>query len=85
MSLPLPADLQSRIEAQLATGEFASDVEVLREAIDALERRQRGLRELRSMVAAAEKDVLAGRVGLFDREEMKRDVRDRLAQRGISD
>ena len=35
MSLPLPADLQSRIEAQLATGEFASDVEVLREAIDA--------------------------------------------------
>jgi Arc/MetJ-type ribon-helix-helix transcriptional regulator len=83
MSLPLPADLQSRIEAQLATGEFASDVEVLREAIDALERRQRGLRELRSMVAAAEEDVLADRVGVFDREEMKRDVGVRLAEQGV--
>jgi Arc/MetJ-type ribon-helix-helix transcriptional regulator len=85
MSLPLPADLQSRIEAQLATGEFASDVEVLREAIDALESRQRGLKELRNLVAAAEEDVLAGRIGVFDREAMKRDVRDRLAERGIRD
>jgi Arc/MetJ-type ribon-helix-helix transcriptional regulator len=85
MTRPLPADLQSRIDAQLATGEFASDVEVLREAIEALERRQRGLRELRGMVAAAEADIAAGRLGVFDREEMKRDVRARLAQRGIGD
>jgi Arc/MetJ-type ribon-helix-helix transcriptional regulator len=85
MPLPLPADLQSRIEAQLATGEFASDVEVLREAIDALERRQRGLRELRGMVAAAEEDVVAGRVGVFDRDTIKRDIRVRLAQQGIRD
>jgi Arc/MetJ-type ribon-helix-helix transcriptional regulator len=85
MPLPLPADLQSRIEAQLATGEFANDLEVLREAIDALESRQRGLRELRGMVAAAEEDVVAGRVGVFDRDAMKRDVRVRLAQQGIRD
>lgn len=82
---PLPTDLQHRIQAQLATGAFSSEEEVLREAIDSLERRQRGLNQLRQMVAAAEVDVAAGRVGVFDREGIKRDVRARLAERGITD
>jgi len=83
MNYPLPADLQQRIDAQLALGGFAGPEDVLREAIDALERRQRGLVGLRSMVAVAEEDVAAGRVGPFDRAAMKREVRDRLAERGI--
>ena len=37
------------------------------------------------MVAAAEEDVAAGRVGVFDRDGIKRDVRARLAERGITD
>lgn len=85
MSYALPADLYERIRAQLATGDFATEEQVLREAIDALERRQRSLARLRQMVAEAEADVAAGRVGPFDREELKREVRAELAARGIVD
>jgi Arc/MetJ-type ribon-helix-helix transcriptional regulator len=82
---PLPADLRNRIHAQLATGAFSTEEEVLREAIETLERRQRALRQLQEMVAAAEEDVAAGRLGVFDREQIKRDVRRRLADQGIID
>ena len=75
MTYPLPADLQDRISAQLATGAFSSEEDVLRQAIDTLKRRQRGLSKLQEMVAVAEEDVAAGRVGPFDREAIKRDVR----------
>jgi Arc/MetJ-type ribon-helix-helix transcriptional regulator len=85
MKLPLPADLLQRIEAQLATGAFANEEEVLREAIEALERRQRGLEQLREMVAVADEDVAAGRIGTFDRDDVKRRVRERLAEQGITD
>lgn len=85
MDSPLPADLQLRIDAQLATGGFASAEDVLREAIGALERRQRGLAQLQAMMAVAEEDVAAGRVGTFDRAALQRDVRNRLAERGIRD
>jgi Arc/MetJ-type ribon-helix-helix transcriptional regulator len=83
MNYPLPADLQQRIDAQLAGGGFASAEDVLREAIGTLERRQSGLAQLQAMVAVAEDDVAAGRVGTFDRDQIKRDVQNRLAQRGI--
>jgi Arc/MetJ-type ribon-helix-helix transcriptional regulator len=83
MNYPLPGDLQQRIDAQLANGGFASPEDVLREAIDALERRQRGLAELQTMVSVAEEDVAAGRIEKLDRVAIKREVRDRLAERGI--
>ncbi len=85
MNYPLPADLQQRIEAQFALGGFASEEDVLREAIAALESRQSGLQQLRAMVAAAEVDVAAGRTGKFNRDEVKQDVRNRLAEQGIRD
>jgi len=85
MNYPFPADLQQRIAAQLAGGGFASEEDVLREAIEALERRQRGLQELREMVAVAEEDVTAGRVGTFDRAGLKQEVRKLLADRGIAE
>ena len=68
MNLSLPADIRQLIEAQLATGSFATEEEVLREALQTLERRQRGLAQLREMVAVAEEDAAAGRVGTFDRD-----------------
>jgi putative addiction module CopG family antidote len=83
MNHSLPSDIQQRIEAQLASGSFTNEEDVLREALEALERRQRGLAQLREMVNIAEDDVKAGRVGLFDRENIKRDVSERLAKRGI--
>jgi Arc/MetJ-type ribon-helix-helix transcriptional regulator len=85
MNYPLSADLQQRIDAQLAAGGFASEEDVLREAIEALERRQRGLAQLRAMVAVAEEDVAASRIGTFDRDEIKREVRNRLSDQGIRD
>ena len=83
MNHSLPSDIQQRIDAQLASGSFASEADVLREALEALERRQRGLTQLRGMLTAAEADVTAGRVGTFDRDDIKRDIQARLAERGI--
>jgi Arc/MetJ-type ribon-helix-helix transcriptional regulator len=79
----LPTDIQQRIDAQVACGAFASQEDVLREALDSLERRQRGLQELRSMVAVAEADIAESRIGRFNRDDIKRDVRQRLADHGI--
>jgi putative addiction module CopG family antidote len=83
MNNSLPLDIQQRIDAQLASGSFGSEADVLREALAALERRQQGLSQMREMVAVAEADVTAGRVAAFDREDVKRDVRERLQERGI--
>jgi putative addiction module CopG family antidote len=85
MSHLLPADIRQRIDAQIASGVFTSDAEVLREALDALERRQRGLAQLRELTAIAEDDAAGGRIGTFDRDDIIRDVRGRLAGRGICD
>ena len=85
MAYQFPPDIEQRIKAQLETGQFQSEDDVLREAIDTLEKRQFGLKELQAMVAVADADVAAGRVGPFDAEETKRAVRERLAQNGITD
>jgi Arc/MetJ-type ribon-helix-helix transcriptional regulator len=81
----LPADITDRIRAQLATGDFTSEEQVLREALDTLERRQQSLAKLREIVAEAEADFAAGRVAPFDREALKREVRAELAARSIVD
>ena len=83
MTYPLPTDIVARIQAQLASGGFSSEEEVLREAIGALERRQRGLSQLCQLVSAAEEDMAAGRIGTFDRDAIKQDFRARLAERGV--
>jgi putative addiction module CopG family antidote len=85
MDLSIPADVQQRIDAQIATGVFSNADEVMREALDTLERRQRGLARLQAMIAVAEEDIAAGRVGVLDRDALERDVRNRLAERGITD
>jgi len=85
MPYPFPSDIQQRVQAQLASGQFNSEDEVLREAMATLESRQRGVEELRRMVREADNNIAAGRVGLFDAEETKRAVRERLSRQGIVD
>jgi putative addiction module CopG family antidote len=85
MNQSFPADIRQRIDAQIAAGNFTNESDVLREALDGLERRQRGLARLRELVAVAEDDVAAQRVGAFDREDIKRDVRRRLTEKGVED
>jgi putative addiction module CopG family antidote len=77
MGSQLPADVAARVQAQLATGEFPNADDVLREALDGLERRQQSLRQLRDMVREAEEDVAAGRVGYFDADATMRAVMSR--------
>lgn len=84
MPYPFPPDIQQRVRAQLESGTFATEDDVLREAIDTLEKRQRGLRELRDMVREADEDLAAGRVGPFQADETKNAVRKRLAEHGLT-
>jgi len=83
MAYQFPPDIEDRIKAQLETGQFQDEDEVLREAIGTLEKRQRGLAELQEMVAQADADIAAGRVGPFDANETKRAVRERLNEHDI--
>lgn len=85
MPYQFPSDIQQSIQAQIASGEFESEDEVLRQAMATLESRQRGLQQLRQMVADADGDLAAGRVGPFDAQETKRSVRERLERQGIVD
>ena len=85
MNYPLPADLQQRIDAQLVGGGFASEEDVLREAIEALERRQHGLAQLRIAGGRRGRGRSRGPGRHVRRDEIKREVRDRLAERGIRD
>jgi antitoxin ParD1/3/4 len=85
MPISLPADLAAQVQAQLATGQFTSEEQVLREALITLERRQQSIAHLKGLVSAADADVAAGRVSPFDREELKREVRAKLAAHGIVD
>ncbi len=85
MSHQIPADLEPRIQAQLRDGEFQTPEDVLRAAMDTLERRQHGLQEIRKMVQEADEDLAAERVGPFDAEQTKLAVREQLRQQGVVD
>ena len=74
MAYQLPADVDARVQAQLATGIFPTADDVLREALESLERRQHSLQWLQAMVREAEEDVAAGRVGYFDADATMRAV-----------
>jgi putative addiction module CopG family antidote len=81
----LPLDIERRVRAQIESGRFETEADVLREAIDTLEKRQQGLEALRHMVREAEEDIAAGRVGPFRPEETKRAVRRRFEAQGTDD
>ncbi len=85
MAYQLPLDIEQRVRAQIESGRFATEADVLREAIDTLEKRQRGLETLRHMVREAEEDIAAGRVGPFHPDETKRAVRQRLEAHGTGE
>jgi Arc/MetJ-type ribon-helix-helix transcriptional regulator len=78
MAYQIPPDVDARIQAHLATGDFPSADAVLREALDTLERRQQSMKRLQDMVRDAEEDVAAGRVGYFDAEATMRAVMARV-------
>jgi Arc/MetJ-type ribon-helix-helix transcriptional regulator len=85
MPYHFPADIERRIRAQIETGAFETEDAVLREAIDTLERRQKGLARLQEMVREADEDILQGRVRPFNAQKTKASVRARLEAHGIGD
>ena len=85
MQYHFPADIQQRVRAQIENGPFETEDDVLREAIDTLERRQHGLQKLQDMVREADVDIAAGRVGPFDADKTKDAVRKSLVAQGIKD
>ncbi len=85
MPYQFPPDIELRIRAQMDQGEFTNEDEVLREAMEALESRQSSLKQLRDLVAVADDDIAAGRVGPFDAEKTKTRVRQRLADHGVTE
>lgn len=85
MPYQLPADLERRVRAQIESGQFETEDDVLREAIDTLEKRQRGLESLRDMVREADEDIAAGRVGPFNADKTKIAVKERLEAHGVGD
>ncbi len=83
MQYMFPSDLRDRIEAQLALGIFSSEDDVLREAIETLEKRQQGQRRLRQMVQDAEAEIAAGSVDTFNADATKDAIRQRLLRNGV--
>ncbi len=83
MPYQLPSDIEQRVRAQIESGQFETEDDVLREAIDTLERRQRGLQAIRDMVHEADEDIAAGHVGPFNANETKIAVKKRLQADGI--
>jgi Arc/MetJ-type ribon-helix-helix transcriptional regulator len=79
MAYQMPTDIDVRVKAQIASGNYPTAEDVLRDAMDGLERRQRSLANLQEMVRAAEEDVAADRVGPFDVDATMRGVERRLA------
>mgnify|MGYP000870718219 CR=1 FL=1 len=78
MPYQFPSDIEQRVRAQIETGRFETEDDVLREAIDTLEKRQRGLSQLQQMISEADEDIAAGRVAVFNADETKAAVRERL-------
>ena len=71
MSLMIPPDVQVRVDALLGTGRYASEEEILRAAVSALEERNADLTAIHAGVA----DMESGRVrpfANFDGEFRKR-------------
>ena len=85
MMLTLPAELEEFIEQSVKAGRFASEQELLREAVETLKTREEfrefQLAALREKLREGMADLDADRVAEWDGEEIKRKGRELLAAR----
>ena len=85
MTLTLPAELEKFIEQSVKAGRFASESELLCEAVETLKTREEfrefQLAGMREKLRAGLADLDAGRVAEWDGEEIKRKGRELLAAR----
>jgi antitoxin ParD1/3/4 len=83
LTITLTKDLAQRIKTAIATGQYASSSEVIRDALREWElaqaRREHQLVELRKDIAKGLSDIEAGRVTQFDPQEIVRKGEELLA------
>ena len=85
MTVTLPAELEEFIEQSVKAGRFASESELLREAIETLKTREEfrefQLAGMREKLRAGVADLDAGRVAEWNGDDIKRKGREMLAAR----
>lgn len=59
MTYQFPADVEERVQARMATGRYATEDEVLREALDTLDDVEAEARELEAAIDAVKKGDVA--------------------------
>jgi Arc/MetJ-type ribon-helix-helix transcriptional regulator len=85
MPYQIPTDISERLEACLAGGSYRSEDEVLREALDALDEREREkLKRWQEGNAAALEQSQQGHSKPLDDEAVLSRLRQRLAAEGIT-
>ncbi|MBP90592.1 MAG: hypothetical protein CMJ64_28435 [Planctomycetaceae bacterium] len=85
MPFQLPPDLQTRIELQLSNGSYQNEEEVLREALDALERDQTNSRRWHERNELAIEQSRQEMSKPIDDEAVLERLRQRVAKEGIGD
>ncbi|QEG27332.1 hypothetical protein GobsT_20860 [Gemmata obscuriglobus] len=85
MTVTLTPELERIVNAQLATGQFATQEEVIAAGLRMLQRSEAGKEaDLRALLDEADEDVVAGRVGPFDPVATAARVKAALAARAES-
>lgn len=82
MSITLPKEMAARVKARVAGGEYASESEVIREGLRALQEREEAVEQwLRTEVAAAFDAYKANPTDVFSIEEVKAELEARRYSR----
>lgn len=80
-TLSLPDDLVRMIEARVETGDYASAIEVVRDALASLDRQDRTEAAKRAWLQQAwRRGVASPDIGAFDRDRFRREAHRRLSE-----
>jgi putative addiction module CopG family antidote len=81
MQIQLSPEAADFVQRKIAAGEFTSPGEVIDEAIEFFESHEPTMESLKAKIAEGLADEAAGRVAPLDMDEVRREIRHRLASR----
>lgn len=81
MEIQLSPEAAEFVQRKMATGGFSSPGDVIEEAIQFYESHEPTLESLKAKIAEGLEDVAAGRVAPLDMDEIRDEVRSRIAAR----
>ena len=85
MSVTIPPELEPFVEAELASGAFASEAELIAKALELYRQMKKRHEELRTEVGRSLDEAKRGDVAELDVEQVIARGYERLAQEGITD